>query len=343
MKHLFAILAAVIFAAGLGFAQSNTATVTQTVNESQATANQTGSTNTAAISQTGSMDYNDAALINQTGDHNTAGVTTVGSYNSVQYDLIHSFGYGVYTFDLDGITQTGNLNSSTVNQSGSFQWTGISQLSNSNTAEVSQSGSEFFYSNTAGIIQSGGDLNSVTILQDGIDGESYVLQHGGSNTANVQQHQNIGGFYYGGLSEVVQDGSNNSAVQNQTGSLDAYDGSSVVAQVFQVGSTNFAVQYQNGGSNTSMITSIGTGNGVLGDEIKTDQTGTGNSASIEEGLLSAVNSNLASVLQTGDMNSAAVSHEGGNSNIARVSQTSDSNTANVSQVGSNNSASVAQH
>ncbi len=103
------------------------------------------------------------------------------------------------------------------------------------------------------------------------------------------------------------------------------------------------VQNQNGGNSYSKIVSYGNNNGMLGTEIKTDQTGFGNSATIEEGLLGAVSFSAASIAQNGNFNTSSISQEGGSYNSAAVVQGTDSNSATVSQTGANNVTTVIQN
>ncbi len=346
MKIIFLVILVAFLFAGLTIAQNNNATVNQTGLNSNAAITQMGSENNAVSTQNGDVNF---AEINQTGSLNEAAITSNGDHNVVRWQIIHNFyvphsgiSYlgGVLT---DGINQVGSSNKGIVTQTGDYNWAGIGQYSDNNQASITQIEAGFLTANYAAVDQMNGNNNVSEQIQNAVDAESFIHQSGSSNFAHAEQYQNIGGLYYGGMAELVQDGNNNSAVQFQIGCPVSYDGSKVNASAFQIGNSNYAVQNQNGGCNTSLITSIGNFNGISGDEIKTDQTGRFNSASIEEGLLGAINSNLASILQTGDSNTATVSHEGGDSNVARVSQTSDSNTAHVTQNGSNNSSNVTQH
>lgn len=347
MKRVIAILVMILFAVSFSFAQSDTAKVTQNAQSSQALISQTlGASNFAEATQTGMWNF---ANVDQQGSTNRATIVSTGNSNSVDFAMPHDFFVPnsalSYTGGLLGlgVTQYGTSNNATVTQNGDFNWALVGQFADGNSATITQTEGDLMTSNYAGVNQKVGTGNISEQIQSAVDAESYILQTGSTNFAHVEQYQNIGGLYYGGLAEVVQDGSNNNAVQSQTGSAVAYDGTSVQAKIYQVGTNNYAVQNQNGGGNVSLITSIGNNNGVPGDEIKTDQTGEWNTATIEQGLLGAVNSNMASIIQTCSFSTANISQEAGDGNSARITQQTDSDIAQIFQSGVSNIAEIMQH
>ncbi len=317
MKNLFVSLFVVILFATVTFGQSNTATTTQTGSLNAAFVEQLGSTNTAIILSSG----------NNNDDHSFITHAFTVPNTSISYPA---------PMLAKGVTQHGNFNTGLITQSWNYNKAGIAQYGNSDMATINQMDptvSSTSYRN-AWIDQLDGNTNTASIMQVGQVDESYILQKGGLNNAQVTQI-NVA------LSDVVQNGSGNHLTQFQSGG--GLSPNMNEAYSYQIGNTNYATQSQSGAANKSLITSIGSSNGLLSDAISTLQTGNGNSASIEEGLAGAVNFSLASILQTGSLNNATVSQEGGNLNEARVSQTTDGNIAHVVQSGASNFSTVSQH
>lgn len=343
MKKLIASFALVLFLFGVSFGQgSNTSTITQTGNESVTNVTQTGSTNTITAAETG---YMNNAQVDQLGNLNNASilVNPTSNNNSERWNVVHTFlvpnsllSYGG-TMNGNGVTQTGNSNSASVNITGDYNVTGVGQIGNSDVSTVIQIAPIFGGQNWVAVDQLSGNLNVAYQKQVGTDLQGYLLQNGTSNNAHVEQYQ------FNANSEVIQDGNNNFVTQNITGSAVPWDGSGSSASAYEIGNANYAVQLQSGGvNNTSLITTIGNNNGVLGHEVKTEQTGNDNSATIEMGLLGAVNSNWAVITQTGDLNTASISVEHGDFNTAIVQQLSSGNTATIHQNGVSNQINLVQ-
>lgn len=325
MKKIIASLALVLLFFGTALAQNNTANVTQSGSEAVTTVTQTGSTNTVTATEHGWLNY---ANFDQLGNNNTAsvlsnaGVGASGSNNSVKWLITHDF---IVPNTLivpsvlgdmhgDGITQHGNTNGASVTQTGDYNIAGVGQIGSNDQVTIAQTAAFFGGQNWAAVDQLTGNSNVATLSQSGTDIQGYIRQNGGSNNASVTQNN------YNVFSEVVQEGSNNVLTQTVTASAVPWDGTFASAKAYQIGNANYAIQLQSGVNNTSLVTTIGNNNGILGDEVKTDQTGNDNTATVEMGLLAAVSLNLASIVQTGNSNLATISIEGGNANTARISQ-----------------------
>ena len=319
MKNLFVSLFAVVLFAAVSFGQGNKANTTQNGSSNEAFVEQLGSTNSATILSQGNLNNDNSVVDHLFSVPNTDPLILYPSPMMAK-----------------GITQHGDENTGTITQSWNSNHAGIAQYGNGDVANITQSdptSSSTSYRN-AWVDQLNGNGNTANVTQMGPVLSSYVLQNGGLNTVSINQSEFA-------LSDAVQDGSANKLIQTQSSGLSTTDKNE--AYSYQIGNNNFAVQTQSAGSsNTSLITSIGNNNGILGDEIKTVQIGSGNSASIEEGLLGAVNSSLASVFQTGSSNIATVSQETGDFNEARVTQNTSSNKAHVYQTGASNYSIITQ-
>ncbi len=124
---------------------------------------------------------------------------------------------GLNGFDRDPtrtslILQSGNGNDAETTQGGSKQYSRVGQLGDDNTSSVYQTGAnhesivyQIGTSNDASVVQSGGELN-----------DSYILQDGSHNTANVRQVLNSDKSD----SIIEQTGNGNSADVYQTLSTD---------------------------------------------------------------------------------------------------------------------------
>ncbi len=319
MKNLFVSLLVVVLFAVTAFGQTNKAKTTQNGSSNEAFVDQLGNTNNATILSQGNLN-NDNSII----DH---------LFSIPKTDPLILYPAPMMA---KGITQHGDDNTGSITQYWNNNHAGIAQYGNSNVANIDQSDptSSLTSYRNAWVDQLNGDGNTANIIQSGPIISSYVLQNGGLNTVSINQSDFA-------LSDVVQDGSANNLKQTQSGGLSSTDKNE--AYSYQIGKDNFAVQSQSvGSSNLSLITSIGNNNGILGDEIKTVQKGSSNSASIEEGLLGAVNFSLASVLQTGSFNVTTVSQEAGDFNEARVTQNTSYNKAYVYQTGASNCSLITQ-
>ncbi len=319
MKNFFACIIFFILFTCISIAQSNVATTSQTGQFNEAFVEQLGSTNIAEIVSTGNYNLDN-------------------SNNSHVFKVPHTSLKYLGPMLAKGITQQGDLNEAHITQSFNNGTAGIGQSGNHDLSTIIQDDP----SHTAGsnhsawVDQLNGNYNKSYQSQSGLGEISYIRQYGSRNNIHMEQYDYAS-------NEAVQKGNYNNLTQYQIGTTAPVDGVWNTANAYQIGSRNYAVQNQDGNSNNSLITSRGKYNGVLGDEIKTDQVGNSNSASIEEGLLGVVNYSLASVNQSGNLQTATVSQEAGDYNEARINQTSLSNTAHVYQNGPSNYSIVTQH
>lgn len=344
MKKLIAALALVLFLWNVSFAQNNTANVTQAGNESSTLITQVGLTNSVTANESGWLNYTKTT---QTGNLNAATVNVTGDFNTLRWNVVHPFtvpgtalAYNgsdlIGTMFGDGITQTGSGNTASLTMNGLYNIAGIGQISSNNQATVSQTGT-LGGQNWAAIDQLVGNGNIASLSQNGTDIQGYILQKGTTNNVSVTQTN------YNVFSEVAQVGTGNVGTQTLAGSAVVWDGTGSSAKLYQIGNANYAIQSQSGGvNNVSLITTIGNNNGVLGSEIKTTQVGNNNSATIQMGLLAAVNNNLATITQSGDLNTATISVEGGDFNSATIQQLTSGNTANITQNGVSNNVQIVQ-
>jgi len=126
------------------------------------------------------------------------------------------------------VTQSGDTNTATVNQSDSGNESSVSQSGNQNWAEVTQGGE----GNVSSVDQNNG-LNQAAVTQGGLENQLWIKQYGGSS-ATVEQSSNY----------------NTATITQGTGGTS----SNLVAYVYQtVGSNNIATVTQIGHNNTATI------------------------------------------------------------------------------------------
>jgi hypothetical protein len=177
--------------------------------------------------------------------------------------------------------------------------------------------------------------------------DSYVLQHGDNQYANVDQN----GFF--NTADIYQGNTNakssgNNATQKQINDGRDNTGKVNVAYIDQEGTNSSASQYQKGSDNVASTTQ-GTGNGNYAIQ---NQTGLSNKANISQ------NGSTSAAYQTqdGDMDNAKITQgtaagnyaeqrqSGGNGNQANTTQSAYYGTFSYTeQVGNNNQATVNQH
>ena len=253
MKNIMTLLLAILFSAGMAFAQNgHQATIDQTGDGNDASAAQTGNGNEAEIEQVG--DINDGFItqdgtshegtILQIGEDNEVNAVQMGSGNVADIlqglDPDRTANNNVYTLTQDGVDNyalfdvaIGDRNVGTVVQNGSDNFAAVIQgygrvgnpddEVNDNTASISQWTSD----NDARIFQFGGDHN-----------EAYITQNGGNdNNAQVSQ-----GYLWEVHGLVPVDGYYNEARMNQ-------DGASNNATVMQLGENNIFELNQFGNEN----------------------------------------------------------------------------------------------
>jgi hypothetical protein len=137
---------------------SNVSTITQdTANQHDANVRQEGAGNYSSIYQRGTL--------GNAGDESNVGVNQTGDRNS---STIEQSGV---TYVSASVTQTGDDNFSTLDQNGKFLEADLTQVGNGNYSDIIQRG----------------EHNSATVNQYGNDNVSHVDQSGSGNTATVIQ------------------------------------------------------------------------------------------------------------------------------------------------------------
>lgn len=191
---------------------------------------------------------NSQTIASTTGDSNQVNVQQNGINNSVYIQQIGDFNLGVQKQD--------GLNNAVELQQNNYSFRNRARTEQMPSAEQ----------NTAQQYQSG-EYNVMTIFQ--ADGKL--------NTAQQHQSDNEGGA---NKAVIVQRGSNNRAIQSQSGiENSAGEGWVTIINtgILQDGNFNDAVQYQIGNYNTSTIIQFGDNN-----EAAVNQTGANNQSRIQQ-------------------------------------------------------------
>ncbi|MBL7471286.1 hypothetical protein [Robertkochia sediminum] len=301
----------------------NDAYVEQTGSNNWADADQMGNDNTVNIYQdyTLAVDQDPALLTDSSGDNefsNESTTTQTGTSNFIE--VRQNFD------DTSVITQNGQQNSATVEQTGTNINT-IDQIEGAlgNSAEVTQSGS-----NTSTITQKDGSLDEDE--NQVLKGNKADVNQVGSNTSTVTQTGGYGNYAY-----VEQSGSN-------TSTINQIDGDNNSAWVYQEdsGNTSTINQGTQGYSNTAWVSQkgmeqtstiyqyMGENNFAEVEQLDTVYDGEGrnvNTMTQEEG-----NANNAFLIQNGASNTNTL-YQTGNHNIFNAQQYGKGNTINVTQSG----------
>jgi len=268
MKKLTILLVAMLFSAGMAFAQSNDATVDQQGIWNDTQVDQQGALNSADVTQVNGFNE---VILNQTS--NTSGSSTAVIEQIVTGSATASRGQDVL------LDQTG-LNNADIFQRGAgskvlnYDGTGAAVQTSTttlNTLDIDQrtGWSEAFVEqyvggNSATVDQSGGNNFVASILQNSGDNTASVVQTGGNSTADVQQ-LGIGGhtatvnqgvdFQDGAFEvDIIQDGLGNNSLVNQNNGDGSY------GNIFQNGDMNRAYQTATGNGHSSTITQNGNSN-----------------------------------------------------------------------------------
>ncbi len=311
MRKLFALLVAVIFMAGFGFAQDNEAHINQVGTTNNATVDQTGSAggSLANVNQYGS----NIAAINQLGvGSNTANINQ-GS-NGAPVINNHQAGYSGDWQDGAFVTQNGESNAASINMTG-----------NRSTGTIYQQGTSNIGSQNIGTNHSemSGDYYGVWMYQEGL--------------SNTSSQNTIAAYGVDGIKDmtVYQDGDGNTA--NQT-SIAGYGS---LLQVWQIGDGNTSNQYQAqiGGEAHTYV--LGDGNTTSQYQ---DDPNTNGHVGFNKGYIDITgNDNISTEYQVGRDNEAHISVST-DLNEAHIYQTNDNNMATVSQsLGNGNFANIIQH
>ena len=342
MKKLSTLTLGLLFAAGSAFAQSNDATVGQTGNDNDATVEQTNAgSNSATVTQDGDENRVDLTQRNY-GASGSAGheatISQDGDRNEA--DILSQGGVGVNTVSLE-------------------------QIGTGNYSQIDQ----FWGSNDAAVTQDGSD-NDVLISHRGtFDSEASVTQIGSENDADILDGGQGTGPNTGTSSSIYQSGDNNIATITQF--ADDNSASSWVSgndnEVLQTqssadngqrveitGDNNvYTVDQEVGSGNRLYVNSRGTGPGdnssyAYDSDFTATQSGSNNLVS---GSMGGTNNSL-TITQMGDNNmvsgglglwdAAGFTIEGSN-NVAVIDQQSNGNSAVLSTMGDGNTATITQN
>lgn len=304
-------------------ANNNDAYIDQAGPDNSAQQSQTGPYNSASIEQVGTDTGKNDATQTQTNNSSSlygskAVADQTGKLNkATQTQVIGTFAPTYPGYANTGmITQSGDNNVATQSQTRNNTVLGVA----GNVADVEQTGS----TNTSGQTQTGNRLNA-TVDQLGNDNQANQAQTGNQNTATIDQ-----------------DGDDNTATQSQANTQNT-------ATAFQTGTLNTSSQTQianNPNQNTSLIDQAGDNNmATLVQErssniatiLQTEdwhqasqlQTGTGNSAFIDQSGVTGGPGNTATQQQT-----RVDAVRTGSNNNAKIYQANSNNAATQQQLGS---------
>ena len=332
---------ALLFAAP-AIAQNNESDIAQTGNDNAAEVSQDGSNATSTVTQSSDdniVEVNQSgdgasSLVEQTGDNsayafadpnNVAEVTQNGDSDSIVRQTGVAASANVY--------QDGDLNSSTIEQSGLLAITGRSDLGplNYDATGVSQAGDN----NRSFVEQRGGSStvviqdsslaalgNQSDVMQGTGNGQAYVMQVGGNNDSWINQQTEACCGQPTPVATVNQMGDDHIASIDQTITSRGAD----------------ATITQTGLSNDSYITQNAQGPvGSEGSVAATNQSGDNNYSLIDQ----QAELNDADVWQSGNSNFSYV-YQNGTDNTADVAQHSDGNASTITQNGTGSTATVTQ-
>ena len=382
MKKASTLFVAMMLSAGMAFAQSNDASITQEGDDHSATIEQIGLDNAAYVDQTDGGSNGDAtAEVSQQGDNNSvnlrqrafygfpdqsdATITQIGNNNRVQGTSASSAFYqnqpgGILDVYMNGDNNKlyslrteaqKNGNEFLLDITGSDNNVGMKQ--EFSTADVDISGDQ----NDVTLSQLSHGANwdqslysSATVSLTGDENDVSVDQNGVAHDASVSV-----GPYASNMNIVSIDqigDANDASFSVQMGDANdvdiAQDGSANYSEYsVKYGSSNMITADISGvGNRTRLGIDAGWGSMSSGNILSVTKTGDNNylSGSIEG------SSNTVTVLQDGTGNRIGTSwytNDGinisGSSNMVDISQMSDNNSASVSVTGSNNSATIHQN
>ncbi|NBC00298.1 MAG: hypothetical protein GVY15_05500 [Bacteroidetes bacterium] len=345
MKKLLTLAFAFVFMTGVAFAQSNDASTTQEVDDSEITIDQVGSQNEADVSQILGNDNmlvnldqegssNDASVTQQYGQWHEAQVSQAGSGNELTllqdntstlanvtqegdnneadiYQRNYSFAFGTYSSRVD-LLQDGNGNDADIDMDGFRNFSDVSQIGDENQAFVTQDGDDNSVLIEQGVF--GGASETVADFTQEGDGNYFETKQVRSLNNSVTGTQVGDNNYY----RASLRGSDNTVTMDMVG--DANRGSWSIGSlgwphqpegntltIDVDGDDNYSTGSIKGDYNTVDITQHGLGNRI------------GSSWYTTDGVTIEGSHNTATIMQTSDMNSAVLSQMG-NSNTATITQ-----------------------
>lgn len=226
MKKLSTLTVALFLSAGMGFAQSNDATISQVGNNHEASIEQAGNTNIGSISVYGGS--GSLTTIEQFGDFNQADMEDIrdnieaSQYQSGDNNTAY-IGQARQNYTITQV-QFGDDNSATFlgHNTSSVRGGTIlqDQLGDGNTAEILGANNKNFMTqiqdgdyNVASVTGGNYSNNSTYMNQEGVE-NSAVLEFVGNATYNSSAFTQIGDDNMGFVSQM---GENNTAAISQTG------------------------------------------------------------------------------------------------------------------------------
>ncbi len=245
MKKLTTLLVAMLFSAGMAFAQSNEAVVSQSGDDNTADIEQVGDLNYTSLSQ---ADGATADIDQVSATESFVSLSQVGASNAT---ILQNNKNSVQGFNDQWNTPESNK---LATQSGSGSTMEITQLSTWNQAYVDQFGDN----NTMSVFQDDGNSNVARLIQDGNDNVMDIDLIGGTNRIKGEQYSDgnmatviVTGShnneFNNGTSFVYQDGMQNTATVTVTGDFNFYD-------ISQIGSNNMANLSLAGNNNVATVT-----------------------------------------------------------------------------------------
>jgi hypothetical protein len=317
MKKFFALFIAIILVVAFSsIGYANTGNVTQTGSNQEAYITQSGGTgNTADIVQFTNNNGSQKSQVVQEGNSNTANISQSQTGDG---DKVQNTAF---------LKQVGTSNKGAQNQNapGSNSGQKVEAWQEGSGNEVSQTiaggYTNSFYSNQKGT------GNKSTQWMSASNSKAQILQDGENNTAS----QNITGSnagYSGGPVLVSQNGNNNTGTQTISGSGSTFSNNADIVQVGEfnvasqniVGFKNKVTSYQ--GGKTNSVTQSQTGDGNYAEAF---QSGDNNTiVQTQNG-----NNNWAKATQIGDFNQSTQVQSGGA--ISTVLQTGNNNVSVVTQ------------
>lgn len=234
-----------LFTAGMAFAQSNEATVTQAGDDNSADIEQVGNLNYTSLSQ---ADGATANIDQVSASESFVSLSQIGASSTT---ILQNNKNSVQGFSDSHLTDTEDK---LATQSGTGSTMDITQLSTFNQAYVDQLGD----GNIMSILQEGGNSNVARLMQDGNNNEMDVdliggvnrvkaEQYGDGNTANVSITGVHNNEFNNGSSFVYQDGTDHMSTVTVIGDYNFYD-------IHQTGSIQTATVTVTGNNNTAAIT-----------------------------------------------------------------------------------------
>jgi len=356
MKNIATLLVAILFTAGMSFAQNNEATVTQNANMSEASVTQEGADNEALVTQQFGQYHeaqvqqignsNETSLI-QDNTNNFADIKQLGDDNTAKiFQRSRLFvGPGNDAASIE-LTQEGDDNAADIRQDAEAGLGG----SMTNVLSALQQGNENYL-----FVDQNRDLgpgyNSADVKQHGDDNSASVDQDGESNSVLIEQ--GVYGSSYNSIADFTQIGDGNYFETKQVRSFDnsvvgTQEGDGNYYRVGLRGSDNDVTMNMLGDANRGSwsIGSLGWPHQPADNELSIDVIGDGNYST---GSIKG-DDNSVTIQQFGDGNRIGTSWYttdgvdiAGNSNVVTIDQFSDFNSASVSVTGSGNSSTVLQN